>query len=165
MAVFWNGIVSVFVFVNVASTLNLLGIPVPEAFPAPTMEGEPMGWGMTLFLWIFLTPFILVGLGILAALVGALMGRTVVRLRPGEGVVFSGIGSWGKRQRFDPGSIRTVLLEEATEAKPGKIRSGSGQEIVLKTAQGGEIRLGSDLPPARRMFVAATLARLLGTQP
>ncbi len=55
-ALFWNGIVSVFVLVAVASTLGHLGILVPDWFPAPEMNGNPMGVGMTIFLWLFLTP-------------------------------------------------------------------------------------------------------------
>ena len=35
VALFWNGIVSIFVSLALASTLQLLGAPVPEWFPAP----------------------------------------------------------------------------------------------------------------------------------
>jgi hypothetical protein len=49
ISLFWNGIMSVFVLVNTASTLRLLGVPSPDWFPAPKMNGDTMGWGMTVF--------------------------------------------------------------------------------------------------------------------
>jgi hypothetical protein len=72
VALFWNGIVSVFVLLAVSSTLHLLNVPMPEWFPAPRMNDEAMGTGMTIFLWIFLTPFIVIGLGMIG---GFLSGR------------------------------------------------------------------------------------------
>lgn len=64
-ALFWNGIVSVFVLFAIAGTLKQFNIGLPEWFPAPNMNGEPMSLGMVLFLWIFLTPFIAIGLGMI----------------------------------------------------------------------------------------------------
>src|SRR6188768_339904 len=55
---FWNGIVSIFVALAVASTLALLGVSLPNWMPKPIMNGSAMGVGMTIFLWVFLSPFI-----------------------------------------------------------------------------------------------------------
>ena len=108
-ALFWNGIVSVFVLLALSSTLQHLNVPTPDWFPAPKMNGGAIGVGMTIFLWIFLTPFIAVGLAMAAAFVSALGGRTEIQIRQGEGVVFTGIGSIGWRRRFN--------LETAVETR------------------------------------------------
>src|SRR6267142_3211263 len=47
---FWNGIVSVFVLLAIASTLQHLGVPVPHFFPSPTSKGNFIPVGMTIFL-------------------------------------------------------------------------------------------------------------------
>ena len=100
-ALFWNGIVSVFVLLALSSTLQHLNVPTPDWFPAPKMNGGAIGVGMTIFLWIFLTPFIAVGLAMAAAFVSALGGRTEIQIRQSEGLVFTGIGSIGWRRRFN----------------------------------------------------------------
>src|SRR5688572_4214903 len=64
-SLFWNGIVSIFVLFAVAGTLVNFGIPAPEWFPAPKMNGNLLGAGMTIFLWLFLTPFIAIGLAMI----------------------------------------------------------------------------------------------------
>ena len=84
-ALFWNGIVSVFVLVALSGTARNLGISLPHWFPAPDMNGSPMGMGMTLFLWIFLTPFILVGL----VMIGSMLAE--------------------ERRKFVAGAVRKVL--------------------------------------------------------
>src|SRR5689334_1099017 len=81
---FWNGIVSVFVLLAIASTLQHLGVPVPHWFPSPTSKGNFIPLGMTIFLWLFLTPFIAIGLGTLAAFLSCLAGRTELRIQGGE---------------------------------------------------------------------------------
>ena len=96
IALFWNGIVSVFVLVATASTLQLFDVGVPEWFPAPNLGKTPMGTGMTIFLWIFLTPFIVIGLAMIGAFLSSLAGRTEVQLGNSEGILFAGIGPLGQ---------------------------------------------------------------------
>jgi hypothetical protein len=157
---FWNGIVSVFVLIAIAGTLEQMGINQPSWFPAPKMDGNPMGLGMVLFLWIFLLPFIAIGVGMLGAFLSAIAGRTEVRLRPGEGVMVTGIGLLSYRRRFDPQSVREVRIEN-TPWQNNNGRSGSKSYIVLKTQEGKTIRFGSLLSEERRSFVAASLRSAL----
>jgi hypothetical protein len=100
VCLFWNGIVSVFVLLATASTLQHLGVPVPHWFPAPTSDGKIIPPGMTIFLWLFLTPFIAIGLGMVAAFLSCLGGRTEIRIDRGEVTLFTGIGALGFRKRF-----------------------------------------------------------------
>jgi hypothetical protein len=98
---FWNGIVSVFVLIAIAGTLSNMGMKVPHWFRGPKMNGGSMGLGMTIFLWIFLIPFIAIGMAMIGGFLTCVAGRTEVRILNREGVIFTGIGSLGWRRRFN----------------------------------------------------------------
>lgn len=158
-ALFWNGILSVFLVVNIASTLNHFGLQSPGWLPTPRFQGGTP-WGMTLFLWFFLTPFIAVGALLIAGVASAIAGRTELLVRPSEGVVFSGIGSLGRRQRFNPALVKDVRLEERRwRDSDGDARRKS--EVVLTLQDGKELRFGTALPPERRRFMAAAARQIL----
>ena len=44
------------------------------------MNRSPMGVGMTISLWIFLTPFILIGLAMILAFLSCVAGKTELRI-------------------------------------------------------------------------------------
>lgn len=160
VAVFWNGIVSVFVLLALAATLRHLGVETPEWFPAPKMNGDSMSVGMTIFLWLFLTPFILIGGAMIAAFLSSLGGRTEVRVRSSEGVVFTGIGPLGWRRRFTPSAVKEVRLsDELWRDSDGDRRNKT--HIVIELDGQKPIKFGSALTAERRKFVAAALRRAL----
>jgi hypothetical protein len=157
---FWNGIVSIFVLVALAGTLRHLGISLPHWFPAPNMNGEAMSVGMTIFLWIFLTPFILIGLAMVGAFVTCLGGKTEVSIRFEEGRIFTGVGKLGWRRRFTPSQIQKVKLEDKRwRDSDGDARHKS--QIVMETSAGKPICLGGSLSAERRKFVASALRQAL----
>jgi len=159
-SLFWNGIVSVFVLVAVAGTLRNLDLKVPHWFPAPAMNGSPMSVGMTLFLWIFLTPFIVIGLAMIGAFFSCLAGRTTVNIRNTDGVIFSGIGAIGFRRRFNPAAVKAVRIDD----KQWRDSDGGRQRkthIVIETREGKQIKFGSMLTEERRKFVAAATRSIL----
>jgi len=159
-ALFWNGIVSVFVLLALAATLRHLDIHLPEWFPAPKMDGGPMGVGMTIFLWIFLTPFITVGLVMIGVFLSALAGRTEVQIGRGEASVFSGIGPLGYRRQFDPRSVKDVQIDDRQwRDSDGDRRRKTN--IVIETGEGKRIKFGSMLTDERRKFVAAAVRRAI----
>src|SRR4051812_47871384 len=92
ICLFWNGIVSIFVLLAIAATLRNAGVTVPAWFPTPNMNGYPMSVGMTIFLWLFLTPFITVGTVIFGAFLSSVMGRTELRIEGDQVSLFTGIG-------------------------------------------------------------------------
>src|SRR4051794_8972391 len=98
----------------VTPTCNL-GVDVPEWFPAPVMNNQPIGVGMNIFLWIFLTPFIMIGLGLLIFFVACLIGSTEVRLNSSKGVVRTAIGPFRYSRRFDSRSVRDVRINETVK--------------------------------------------------
>jgi len=156
---FWNGIVSVFVSFAIASTLQHLGVTLPHGFPAPTSHGHPVGIGLTLFLWLFLTPFIAIGLGMLAGFFNCLLGRTEIRIQGGQGIVFSGVGPLSFRKRFATSDVTNVRIE----SQNWRDNSGNAQrksQIVIDT-RNKPVRFGSMLAADRRQFVAAAVRKEL----
>jgi hypothetical protein len=158
IAAFWNGIVSIFVAIAVGATLERLNIGVPEWFPGPKMKGGDVPFGGVIFLWLFLTPFIAVGTGMLWAVANFLAGRTTVRITGGEAVVFTGIGPLGWRRKFDAGAVEKVTVEQAVS----RANNGNVQSVVVVTLRGGKpIRFGSSLREDRRTFIAGALRKSL----
>lgn len=113
-AVFWNGIVSVFVLLAIAGTLHHALGSVPEWFPAPPMDSGVMPLGITIFLWVFLTPFIAIGALLAGTTLLAAGGRVEVRVDGERGSVFLGVGPLGWRRRFDVREVKSVTLGETT---------------------------------------------------
>ena len=155
-ALFWNGIVSVFVLVVLAGTLHHLHIPLPAWFPAPKMNGGDMSVGMTIFLWIFLTPFITVGLLVAGSCLNCVFGRTEVRVAGAQGAVFTGIGALGWRRPFDASQVKEARIRESTSSK-----GQTSCNIVIETREGKEIKFGSMLSGERRQFVLGALRKTL----
>lgn len=160
VGLFWNGIVSVFVLFALSGTLHHLGIHLPDWFPAPKMNGGDMGVGMLIFLWLFLTPFMLIGLFFIAAFFSCLFGRTEVRLRDTQGAVFTGFGPLGYTRRFNATQVKDVRIDER------RWRDSDGDRrrntvILLETQKGKQIKFASMLSDERRRFVAGALRRLL----
>jgi membrane protein implicated in regulation of membrane protease activity len=157
---FWNGILSVFLCIAIAGTLRNLGLPIPHWFPAPIMNGSPMGVGMTIFLWLFLTPFILVGLFMIGMFLSCVAGRMEVRINNPEGVVFTRIGALGYRRRFVTSAVKEVRVED----RSWRDSDGDRQRktyIVIETREGKQLKFGSMLTEERRKFVAGALRRVL----
>ena len=76
IGLFWNGIVSIFISLALSATLHNLHISLPAWLPIPKMNGGNMNGGMTIFLWLFLTPFIVIGLSMIGAFLSAIAGKT-----------------------------------------------------------------------------------------
>jgi hypothetical protein len=155
-ALFWNGIVSVFVVVALSGTLHVLHVPQPDWFPAPKMNGGDMGVGMVLFLWLFLTPFIVVGLAVAAGCLNCLFGRTEVRVAGTQGSAFTGIGALGWRRRFDTSQVKDVRMVETANSK-----GQNTTNLLIETREGKQMKLGSLLTSERRQFVLGALRKTL----
>lgn len=157
ICLFWNGIVSVFVAIAVGSTLHHLAIPLPSKFPAPMHNAMPVG--MTIFLWLFLTPFIGIGLTMIAALLSSLAGRTEIRIRGNECLIFNGVGPLGFTKRVSTTEIKDIRVEDR-RWRDSDGHSQRKAEILIET-ESRTVRFGSMFTPERRQFVAAALRREL----
>lgn len=157
ITLFWNGIVSVFVLLAFASTLQHMGVALPHWFPSPTSRGSSIPVGMTIFLWLFLTPFIAIGLAMLAGFLSCLAGRTEIQIQGSQCVIFTGIGALGFRKRFATSDARDVRIED----RSWRDSSGNSRrkaQIVVETSS-KPISFGSMLTVERRRFVAGCLKK------
>jgi hypothetical protein len=160
ISLFWNGIVSVFVLVAVSSTLHLLHVPVPDWFPAPKMNGQIMSVGMTIFIWIFLSPFITIGLAMIAGLLSCLGGKTEVRVERGEVAVATGIGPIAWNRRFMAADLKEIRIEESHSQMRNR-ETQTKLQIVAELQGGRLIKFGSSLREDRLRFLAAAADKLI----
>ncbi len=163
-ALFWNGIVAFFVALAISSTLHLFGFPTPSFFPKPVLNDRTMTVSVTIGVWIFLTPFIVIGMKFMADFVSSLSGQTEVTITPREAVIFSGVGKAGRRRRFDPATIGDVKIID----KVWRDEDGDWQEsatIVLFACDNRRcIKLGTKMTKPRKLFVAAAIRKALERQ-
>lgn len=152
--VFWNGIVSVFVLIALGGTIQAIAGSLPSWFPSPGNMGMPLG--VVLFLWVFLLPFIGIGLMLFGTMLTHMGGRCEVRLRGTEGVLFTGVGPFGWKRRFDAGDIKSIRLGKTTWSQ-----NDERQPCILIEAN-RTIRFGSVLPAERREWMASALRTLFG---
>lgn len=158
IAAFWNGIVSVFVLLAIGATLHHIFGSVPAWFPAPSSGHNDLGdsLGELIFLWLFLTPFIVIGLGMMIALLMCLMGRVEVRLRGDAGIISNGVGPICWTRRFDTTGVRSVGLGLTRWQHNDQSLPLIEIKTELKT-----LRFGTQLPKERRAWLAAVCRDLL----
>lgn len=160
VSLFWNGIVSIFVLLALASTLQLAGIPTPEWFPAPKMNGDEMGLGMTIFLWLFLTPFIAIGSAMIFGFLSSIAGRTEIGHERGDAWIRTALGPLGWKRRFPVDQLKDIRIENQ------RYRDSDGDarnkvHIVAELHNGRRIKFGSMLTNERRQYLAAAADRIL----
>ena len=114
---------------------------------------------MTIFLWLFLLPFIGIGLLLVGSFLSSLGGKTELRIARGECRIFTGIGPLGVMKRVAVSDIKDVRIEQSSFQNA---RNGSRPSfrIVLDTS-GKPITFGSMLTKERRLFVAGAAKREL----
>jgi len=151
----WNGIASIFVAVAVSMTAATFGYDFGISFQW-NISPPPL-W----FLWLFLSPFIAIGLLLLLSLLFNVFGRCEIRLGTGEGSIFSGIGSIGGTQRFALQSIKSLRLEESkTRDKRGNPVT-THFNLLVEMNNGREIK-SPDFGKARGTWLIFALDKILG---
>jgi len=154
ISLFWNGIVSVFVLIAIAGLyLNLVG-PLPAWFPAPDQKGD-MGLGMSLFLCVFLIPFVTVGSCMIGAMFLNAMGKVEIVIGSNDATVRTGVAFLVWSRRFDPTKVRSVSTGPSSWDSEGK----TTQVIVIEADR--TIKFGSLLQDERREWLQAVLHVLL----
>ncbi|HEV7404137.1 MAG TPA: hypothetical protein VGO11_14450 [Chthoniobacteraceae bacterium] len=158
--IFCCGIVSVFVTLATLSTLQQFGIAPPSWLPKVTGHGShndfPHG-GFLIFLWLFLTPFIAICLGLILSFLSTLCGRTEVRFTGADCSVYVGLGPLGYRRRFDPARVRSVKIVAGSWTK-----NNQPQYVIRMESEGRKpLKFGSMLREDRKRYLAAQVQRLL----
>lgn len=152
-SVFWNGITGVFVMIAIGATWqNLIGA-LPSWFPAPANLNMPLGG--VLFLWLFLTPFISIGLLLIWTALLSMMGTLVVTINGQEGRVFTGVGWVGWTRRFDASAVRSVKLGETSYQENGRTKS------VIVIDANRKVKFGTVMEDEQRRWTIAVLAARL----
>jgi hypothetical protein len=160
ICLFWNGIVSIFLLFAIGGLYTNLVGPLPKWFPIPSggskgnLSGH-MGMGETIFLCIFLTPFVLIGLMFLCAFLACLVGRIEVTLDAAQGRVRTGFGPFNWTRRFDPAQVKRV----AGGRTAYQVNDQTKPTIVIEADR--TIKFGSTLPDHRREWLLAALHQLL----
>ncbi|MFG0249323.1 MAG: hypothetical protein ACF8OB_10580 [Phycisphaeraceae bacterium JB051] len=154
-ALFWNGVVSVFVLVAISGLwLNLIGEP-PEILPAPKSDGKDMTLGATLFLCIFLVPFVLIGMASFGSFLFNVWGRIDVILDGPEGSIRTGIPVFGWTRRFNASHVTKVTTDISSWQQNGRSRE------LIKIEADRTIKFGSQLNDTRRDWMRSVLKKLL----
>ncbi len=155
---FWNGIVSIFLLNVIGATWQLVWGPLPAWFPTmSSSNGNQMGntVGEIIFLWIFLTPFLLIGAGMFAVVLLNAFGGIRVTIDAGEGAVFTGVGSIGYRRRFNANAVHAIRVGKSDV----EVNNQHRPEIMIETDR--TIRFGTMLREDRRNWLAAALKQAL----
>lgn len=153
MGLFWCGITGLFVAFSITAILQGLGL-------VSAASGRAGSLGAGLFMLLFSTPFVLVGVWMLWSAAMAVGGRVEVTLRGDDLDVFSGIGPVGRRRRVSATGVEGVIEEvRVTRTSRGTTTTRS----ILLTVPGTKgVRFGAGLRQERRDFVVGMLKRVLG---
>lgn len=153
-AVFWNGIVSVFLLFAIAGLYTHFIGPLPDWFPAPSSD-SPISLGPTLFLCLFLTPFVLIGLTLIGSVLLNAAGRVEAVIGESSAVIRTGVWGLVWRQRFDPQQVHGVKSGLTSWETNGKANA----LVVIEADK--TIKFGSLLRKDRREWLQVILKALL----
>jgi len=156
VGIFWNVPVLAFVAVNIIATVNKMGIRLPDTIPAQLREaGTKMPLGIVCFLWLFLTPFVAIGVAMFDAFLSYLYGRVEVFLADGLGNIMTPFCGFQKRRPFKPAEVKRVWIDRTRHRTKRGTRYS--YDILMEMTEGKPIKFGSYLRDDRRNFVAAAL--------
>jgi hypothetical protein len=155
-ALFWNGIVSIFVLFAISQLYAHFIGPVPTWFPAPrSNRGGVSTVGETYFLCIFLIPFVLVGAGMIMAVIYSLIGRVQLTVTGTDGRVRTGCGPINWSRRFDASKVKRVSDTRT------KYEVNHRTQSLIQIEAERTIRFGSGLSDPRRKWLLGMLHFLL----
>jgi len=161
ISVIWIAVVSLFVMFVLAATYRNLGKPMPGWMPgfAAGTGGDISGW-MNVCMWLFLSPFILIGLALPFSVLMSLAGHTEVRITDTRGTVFRGIGFFGRKSYFNPADVRGVRIAERRlqgSMRHRHDRDTYSKSIAIEVENADPISFGDFLPERRMNFVVSAL--------
>lgn len=126
-----------------------------EIFVAPEMEGGD-SLGMTLFLCVFLTPFVTIGAFLIATVLTTAFGAVQAVIREELVLIRTGIGRIAWTKRFDPRQFRQLTTTTTT-----KWQKNNEPTEVIEVIADETVQFGSMLARERREWMAAVLKEML----
>jgi hypothetical protein len=161
-SIFWNGILSIFLSLAAAAVYYNLYGPVPDWFPTPGLENgrpimndEVMGVGMTIFLCAFLTPFVVIGIAMIANTLLRLFGTTKIVIDRNKSHVSTGISFVRLKRRFDPMNVRSVKYVL------GKRNQEDQRNYAIGISSTKNIKFGSLLSENQKSWTSSFLRAVL----
>jgi hypothetical protein len=156
--ILWDSLVSIFVALAIAVTFKYFSISLPDWFPLPNDAKGNFGGGhlgAVLFLWLFLTPFILIGLGMPVSALVCLFGSTEMTIERGIGRLGTKVWGIGWMYKFEPEQIDEIdTLHEGGNDNPPK------DFIFLHQKSGKKLKFGSSLSDEQRAFLVYALRQV-----
>lgn len=157
IALFWNGITSIFVVIAGAGLYSNLVGPLPVWFPVPQNK-NPMELKETIFLCCFLIPFVTIGMVMIGAVLMNACGKVEVDFTDETAEVRTGVGFCVWRRRFNPSQFVRV----SCGTTPWQSNGRHSQLIEIEADR--VIKFGSLLRDDRREWLQVMLQELLATR-
>jgi hypothetical protein len=110
----------------------------------------------SVFTFLFLIPFVLIGLGTAGIAATTIAGHVRVTVQDDQGSIFTGVGSFGWTRRFAWSELRSITEQY------NNCDGGSLFYLVLDGRR--RIRFGSLLNEERRRYVLAVLRQVLAAR-
>ena len=162
ISLFWNGIVSIFLSLAAAAVYYNLYGPVPDWFPTlglengrPIMNDEVMGVGMTIFFCAFLTPFVVIGTGMIVNTLLRLCGTTKVVIDRYNSYVSTGISFVRLKRQFDPMNVRSIKYVLS------RFNQENQENYVIEISSTRDVKFGSLLSENQKNWVSSFLKAVL----
>ena len=160
---FWNGIVSLFLCLAVAAVcFNTIGY-VPDWLPVlgledgkPIMNDKVMGPGMTIFICLFLTPFVAIGLYLLNHTLLRLCGSTTITLDRNQSSVSTGIWFLRLKKSFHPKEIKSIKIALSKSSNENE-----SYLIEMTTKAYKKINFGRLLNDSQQEWLVTTLKQII----
>ena len=151
-AVLWNSILAVIFVVGWIGRGNATATSDSPMTEVDTSGGTAAGGEAIPVL--FLTPFLLVGIGVALGAAVMLLGRTTLSRRGDEAWARSGLGPIAWTQRFKASAVRSIQLGLTTWQQNGR----SLPVVVIEADR--TVRLGAQLKNERRAWLMAAAQRM-----
>jgi hypothetical protein len=145
-SVFWNTITWGLLSAMLLGGTNVTGPGITHRNGVTTVDTAA---------YLFMIPFVLVGLGMATATIAIWFGRAEVTIRGKDAVLFRGVGSVGRRTPFDLTSVTGVSIEKSNISRNGRPM----QHISI---DGPGITFGTGFNKDQQKFIVASLRKVAG---
>jgi hypothetical protein len=145
-AVFWNGILSLFLLVFGVFTLQSLKVPLPEQLNFIEKKPENFPPGMLVFFWLFITPFVAIGLWMIYSVFDTLFGKIELLFDRGNLVIKRSVGPFSTEKNIQLANLAGLAIKAASTTKSG---NPINYQIELTERDGIIHKLGRGIPTNR----------------
>jgi hypothetical protein len=161
--IIWDGSLSLIFKVVIAMTLKYLAIPAPVWFPPVAddwnrniLGGHLGDLGSLLFVWLFLSPFILTGVWMPIQALVCLFGKVEVTIQAGVGRLGTKLFGFGRTRKFEPEQVIEVGIVDERWRDDNDTRD----VILLRQKNGKKIKFGAGLLDVQQAFLAYALRQV-----